>query len=476
MGVSVDDARGWSRLVARGKTRGIHPTQRAPARHGEHAIVVGASVAGLLAARVLSEFYARVTVLDRDALPAGVGEGRRAVPQGRHIHGMQPGGQHALEELFGGFCAEALEAGAPPLAFGLEMRLRVGGHLLARVDLPGDYCLTSRDLLEGLVRRRVRGLSNVTLRDRCGVLGLVADGARVAGVRALDRTPGSREQVLHGDLVVAATGRAAKVSTWLEELGYPRAVEERVDVDIFYASRYLRLPAGVLGRDRVVLDDAHAGRPRGIAAQSVEGDRWIVTLYGYGPAHRPPTEDGGWRAFAATVADPEVIAAIEDAEPLGEIDTHGFPAGVRRRYERLKRVPDGLLVMGDAMCAFNPIYGQGMSVAALEAVALRRVLLGGERRLAKRYYRAARRPVSEAWWLAAGTDRALPELGMRVPLAERLANRYVDRLVAGAERDEVLARTVYDVTGMLAPPSRLLAPSTIPRVLFAAARRSKGRP
>ena len=389
------------------------------------------------------------------------------MPQGRHIHGAQPGGQHALEELFEGFCAEAIEAGAPPLAFGLDMRFRVGGRLLAKVDLPGDYCLTSRELLEGLVRRRVRELANVTLRDRCGVLGLVADGGRVAGVRALDRAPGSIEETLTADLVVAATGRAAKVSGWLEELGHRRAAEERVDVDILYASRYLRLRAGVLGRDRVVLDDAHPGRPRGIAAQSVEGDRWIVTLYGYGPEHHPPTDDGGWRAFATTVADPEMIAAIEEAEPLGDIDTHAFAAGVRRRYDRLKPLPDGLLVMGDAMCSINPIYGQGMSVAALEAVALRRVLLGGDHRLAKRYYRAARRPVGDAWQLAAGTDRALPELGLRVKLTDRLANRYVDRLIAAAEHDEALARIVYDVTGMLAPPSRLLSPLAMPRVLFA---------
>lgn len=471
--------RGWCRFVSLCERNRHHPLGPAPSRLGEHAIVVGASVAGLLAARVLSEFYGRVTVLDRDALPAGVGEGRRAVPQGKHIHGMQPGGQLALEELFPGFCAEARAAGAPPLAFGLEMRFRIGGRLLARVDLPGDYCLTSRELLEGLVRRRVRALANVALRDRCAVLGLVGggggdDGGRVAGVRARHREPGAPEATLRGDLVVAATGRGAKVAAWLEELGWPRAAEERVDVDILYASRYLRLRAGALGRDRVVLDDAHGGRPRGIAAQSVEGDRWIVTLYGYGPAHHPPRDDAGWRAFAATVADPEVVDALEAAEPLGEIDMHAFPAGVRRRYDRLERFPEGLLVIGDAMCSFNPIYGQGMSVAALEAVALRRVLLEGDRGLAERWFAAARAPVEDAWELAAGADQALPELGLHVPLRDRLANRYVDRLIAAAEHDATLARIVYDVTGMLAPPDRLLAPSTVRRVLRAVARSRAG--
>lgn len=441
-------------------------------RLGEHAIVIGASIAGLLAARVLSDSYDRVTVLDRDTLPEGVGEGRRAVPQGRHIHGLQPGGQQALERLLPGFHADARAAGAPALAFGLEMRFRVGGHRLARVDIPGDYVLSSRPLLEGLLRRRTRELANVTLRDRCAVRGLVGDdGGRVVGVRALGRDLGAGEQTLSADLVVAASGRGAKVPMWLEQIGYARAAEERVQIDILYASRYLRLRPGALDGDRVVLDDAFPGRPRGIAAQLEEGDRWSVTLYGYGPEHHPPTDDAGWIAFAATVADAEVLAAIEQAAPLGEIATHAFPAGVRRRYDRLKRFPEGLLVIGDALCSFNPIYGQGMSVAALEADALRRVLLAGDRELAKRFFRSAQTPVEHAWKLAAAADRALPELGLREPLLHRVVNRYVDRLIAAAVRDDVLARLFYEVSGMVAPPARMLTPSAALRVLRDSVRR-----
>ncbi len=448
----------------------------ASSRLGEHALVVGASVAGLLSARVLSEFYERVTVLDRDALPAGIAENRRAVPQDRQIHGMQPAGQLALEQLFPGFCAEARAAGAPPLAFGMQMRFRVSGHLLARADLPGDYCLTSRVLLESLVRRRVRELPNVTLHERCDVLGLVADGPRIAGVRALDRAPGSQEQTLRADLVVAASGRGAKLPAWLEALGYPRPAEERVDVDVLYASRYLRLRAGALGGDRVVLDDAYPGRPRGLSAQSVEGERWIVTLSGYGPEHHPPADPAGWMAFVATVCDREVLAAFERAEPLGDIHTHAFPAAVRRRYDRMRRRPQRLLVVGDAMCNLNPIYGQGMSVAALEALVLQRTLRAGQDRLAERFVKAAQAPVEHAWKLATDADRALPELGLRTSLVERVLNRWVGRLIAAAEHDQVLAAVFYDVTGMLVSPARLLAPSTIPRVLRGGNRRAQTAP
>ncbi len=458
-------------MVAKG--RKVHRTgvPAATAGHGKHALVIGASVAGLLAARVLSEFYDRVTVIERDALPTGISETRRAVPQDRQIHGMQPAGQLALEQLFEGFCAEARAAGAPPLAFGLEMRFRVSGHLLARVDLPGEYCLTSRALLEGVLRRRVRALPNVTLRERCDVLGLVGDGPRVAGVRVQDRAGGAHEQTLRADLVVAASGRGGKVPAWLEALGYPRPAEERVEVDVLYASRYLRLPAGVLGGDRVVLDDAYPGRPRGLSAQTVDGDRWIVTLSGYGPEHHPPADPAGWTAFLATVSDPEVFAAFEQAQPLGDIHTHAFPAAVRRRYDRVPRAPRGLLVIGDAMCNLNPIYGQGMSVAALEALALQRVLRAGDDRLAERYVKAAQAPVEDAWKLATDADRSLPELGLHTSRIDRALNRYVGRLIAAAEHDQALAHIFYDVTGMLAPPSRLLAPRTIPRVLRGRRRR-----
>ncbi len=431
---------------------------------GEQAVVIGASIAGLLAARVLSESYERVRSSIATRCRAGIAELRRAVPQDRQIHGMQPAGQLALERLFPGFCVEARAAGAPPLAFGRQMRFRLGGHLLARVDLPGEYCLTSRGLLESLVRRRVRALANVTLHERCNVLGLVTDGSRVAGVRACDRAPDAQERTLRAELAVTASGRGAKLPAWLEALGYPRPAEERVAVDVLYASRYLRVRVCALGGDRVVLDDARPGRPRGLSAQTVEGDRWIVTLSGYGPEHHPPADGAGWTAFLATVSDPEVFAAFAHADPLGDIEMHAFPAAVRRRYDRLRRLPRRLLVIGDAWCNLNPIYGQGMSVAALEAVALQRTLRAGDLDR-EALLQAARPAVEHASKLATDADRALPELGLRMSPLERMTNRYIDCLLAAAERDEALARILYDVTGMLVAPTRLLAPSTVPRVL-----------
>ena len=280
-------------------------SDRTAPRAGEHAIVIGASMAGLLAARVLSDSYDRVTVLDRDRLPAGVTENRRAVPQGRHAHGLQLGGQVALEELLPGFRDETMDAGAPALRAGIEMRFKLAGHALARPDIALDGSVASRPLLEGIVRRRVRAIENVTVREHCGVVDLLSADGRVTGVRAKDRAADNEPVDLHADLVVAASGRGGKVPKWLESMGYEAPAEERVDVDIMYVSRNLRIRAGALGDDKIVLNAAYPGRPRGVAMLADEHGTWNVTLYGYGADHRPPTDPEGFKAFAATVADPD---------------------------------------------------------------------------------------------------------------------------------------------------------------------------
>jgi 2-polyprenyl-6-methoxyphenol hydroxylase-like FAD-dependent oxidoreductase len=217
------------------------------------------------------------------------------------------------------------------------------------------------------------------------------------------------------------------------------------------------------------------GRTRGMALFEQEGGHWLITLYGYGAANHPPADREGFLEFAATVADPDVLAVLRQAAWLGDPAAHRFPASVRRRYDELRRFPSGLLVVGDAITSFNPIYGQGMTVAGLEALALRRCLEHGQRMLARRFFRAASRPVGYAWDISVGADLALPEIAPRPPAKVRALSAYIDRVQAAAHDDEVMARAFLDVTGMLRSPTHLMRPRHALRALARRPRRVSER-
>jgi 2-polyprenyl-6-methoxyphenol hydroxylase-like FAD-dependent oxidoreductase len=464
----------WARISNRAREDSLVRStdeQCTQQRIGDHAVVIGASIAGLLTARALSDFYGRVTIFERDELPA-VGEGRKAVPQDRHPHALLGSGRRAIEELLPGFSDELVAAGGL-CATAREIRVVVAGHELTREAGGADVLLASRPLIEGLVRRRVRALENVTVRERCDVLELLTspDHGRVTGVRVRHRSGERIEEQVAADLVVAASGRAARVPAWLEPLGYPRPDEERLAIDVMYVSRLVRLRA-VAFADKVVLIGARPGFPRGLFLVAQENQEWLVTPSGYGPENHPPTDDDGYLDFIGTVAPPDVLAAIRDAEPIGDLVTHGFPANQRRRYERLTRFPGGLLVIGDAISNFNPLYGQGMSVAALEAIELGRCLEQGEKGLAQRFFSSAAKVVDQAWELAVGGDLALPEVEGARPLMVRLSNAYVERLLRVAEHDPVVASAFNDVCDLVAPSTEVMRPRILWRVLRGNLRRA----
>jgi 2-polyprenyl-6-methoxyphenol hydroxylase-like FAD-dependent oxidoreductase len=427
--------------------------------NGKHAVVIGASVAGLLAARAVAEYFDQVTIVEKEVLPPP-GEARRAVPQGRHVHALLPGGLQAIDQLLPGFQAELVAAGAVRCDSMKEIRFVVSGHQITREAGSSTNILASRPFIEGHIRRRVLAVPNVRMLDGMSALGLAAgpDGQSVAGVRLADR-------VLASDLVVVATGRTGPLSTWLERLGFAPPHEDELSVDIQYASRHLKISDTTLGSDKLILIGAEPHRPRGMGLFKQEDGTWLLTMVGYGPDHRPPTDDVGYLAFVGSVAPPDVFEALRLAEPLDAVVTHAFPASRRRRYERLRRFPEGLIVAGDAICSFNPVYGQGMSVAALEAVELQKCLARGVDRLAGRYFKASAKVVDVAWDLAVGSDLSLPEIVGKRPLAIQLSNAWAELVLRAAEKDAKVAEVFGSVTDHLAPPTVLLHPKFVWRVL-----------
>ncbi|WP_207933955.1 FAD-dependent monooxygenase [Actinomadura sp. KC06] len=430
-------------------------------RVGERAVVLGAGMAGLLAARVLAGACEQVTIVERDE-PPGPGRPRKGVPQGRHAHMLMPRGQEILRDLFPGLEDELIDAGAVVADPSTEHRFNLGGHALCRVPRSDRAVQASRPLLEGAVRERVRALDGVVFAHGCDAVGLVApDPRRVTGVRIMRRVPGSAEEELPADLVVDATGRAARTRLWLESLGYDPAPREEIEVGVAYASRPVRLPLGSLP-DKAVVVGPGPGRPRGMALIAIEGDRHLLTVAGLDKGHRPPTDPEGFLAYMEGLAPPDVARAVRAAEPLGEISAHRYPSDLRHRYERLRRFPAGLLVTGDALCSFNPIYAQGMTVACLEAQVLARCLDdAGARDLTRRYFRAVAKALDVPWRMAVAADLSMPEVPGRRGPAIRLLNAYVGRVQAAAARDPEIAGRLVRVIGLLDPPTALMRPSVL---------------
>lgn len=442
----------------------------------DRAVVLGGSMAGLLAARVLADAYAEVVVVERDELPHAAAH-RRGVPQSRHIHGLLARGQQALEELFDGLTAELVDRGAPAGDMQEGIRAYFGGHRL-RPGPSGLLALqASRPMLEAGLRARVRALPSVAFMDRCDVAGLTttADGGRVTGARVVRRLDGSAEQTLTADLVVDATGRGSRTPAWLEMLGYPRPPVERVRIGLGYASRTYRLVPGLLDGHLGILTAATPDHPRGGALAAMENHRFLVTLFGILGDH-PPTDPAGFTDFAATLQFPDINQVLRGAEPLDEPVPFRHPVSVRHRYERLTRFPEGLLVMGDAVCTFNPIYGQGMSVVVLQALALRTHLQHHARPKPIRFFRQISRIVDVPWTMATAGDLAFPKVVGQRTMQMQLLNGYLAKLFAGAAHDPRLGRAFLRVAGLVDPPQALLALGVAARVLRAGRHRPSSAP
>ena len=434
---------------------------------GQHAVVIGASMGGLLAARALADFYEQVTILERDTLPP-VGEQRKGVPQGRHTHALLARGLEAMQAFFPGLTRDLVNKGALYEDGREAIRwFHEGGyHCQFKSGLFG--LLISRPLLEGQVRTRLLELPNLQIIGGCDVLGLVAtpDHSRVTGVRLIPRQVGSTEEILDADLVVDASGRGSRTPAWLQSLGYLAPEEQTVKVGITYATRlYRRKPehlAGQLG----TLIAASPQNPRGGVMLAQENQQWIVTLLGYFD-HKPPTDEPGFIEFARALNAPDIYRTIQEAEPLGDIIPATMPASQRRYYEHLAltRFPEGLLVIGDAICSFNPIYGQGMTVAALEAQKLRDCLAAGTKELARRFFKQAGEVVDIPWQIAVGNDLRIPDVEGKRTTRIRFINWYMSKLHVAARHDPVVSMAFHKVANLLAPPPSVLHPLIALRVL-----------
>ncbi|HEU5472897.1 MAG TPA: FAD-binding monooxygenase [Actinophytocola sp.] len=429
----------------------------------DHAVVIGASMAGLLTALALHDHFADVTVIDRDRLPAGP-RFRAGVPHG-HLPGLWVTGLPAVERLLPGFERELRAAGARPLHLPTDaLWLTPPGHWSERFPASARTLSASRPLIEWLLRARVLRAGRINLVAELDAVGLRLDRTGDAtAVTARSRRTGAIFE-LHADLVVDAGGRDSGLPGWLAALGRPRPKEITVDADLGCATRYYATPSGA-GADwkAIFLPAAPPRQLRAGTLVPIEGDRWAVTLAGGGRDH-PPTDGPGFVAFAASLRDPVLHDAIATAEPVSPVRAHRGTANQRRHYETLRGMPGRLLVVGDSLCAFNPVHGQGTMVAALQVAALVSALRAsaGSPSDSRRIQRAVAKVADGVWPMAAGEDLRYPGTeGAKSSIGTRFGHRYRDRVFAAAAVDPTVNAAVLRVLNMIDRPPALFRPSVI---------------
>lgn len=430
----------------------------------KQALVIGGSMAGLLAARALSDHFEQVTVLERDQLP-DTPDFRSGVPQGRHLHALLAEGQRVLESFFPGFTNDLIEMGAPTMRWGRDTATLTPGGWLKRIDTPITTNVATRIGLEWLTRRRVAALPNVTFVQEVEVDGLVASEGRVTGVTLRDRRDGST-RALEADFVVDASGRKSRAPEWLVALGYDAPQETMVNSFVGYATRWYEADRDFDWVSMVINARPKEDLKRGGAIMRAEGNRWLVTLAGVNKDY-PPNDEAGFLEYARSLASPVMYEIIRNARPISPIYGFRYDGSRRRHYERLARRPENFVVMGDAACSFNPIYGQGMTVAALSAEALATLLKGYQGDDLSGQFQRALFSVSErAWLMATGEDLRYPGTeGKRPNAVERFIQRYIDRLLALLPHDDAIALAFMEAMNLSQPPAALLRPAIALRVL-----------
>jgi len=434
----------------------------------DRALVLGGSVAGLLAARVLADHASEVVLVERDDLGGGAVM-RRGVPQGAHVHGLLARGLNQMEALFPGITQEMVDDGAERADPGIDLHWYVDGmHKPPSAVGQGVTC--TRPFLEWHVRRRLTALKNVEV-VRARAEGLTTGAGRVDGV-TLSGTGNEGEQ-LRGDLVVDCTGKSTRIDKWLTAVGFDPPPQRKVNVDLGYATRfYARDPDERLGGARAIISvDQDLHRARGTVAFPVEGDRWLVTVGGY-HEDRPSSDAAD---FAARLEQDPCKALRPFAhrdDVLSDVATYRYHASVRREFDRCRRFPGGLVGVGDSVACFNPIYGQGMTSAALHSATLSDYLASGASpdQPATRYFRRLRPVINSVWTLSTSADFRLSHVTGDRPRGLWFTHRLNDLYTKATLRDADMHGLFLRVLNLQQRPDTLARPNNLVRAYVASRR------
>jgi 2-polyprenyl-6-methoxyphenol hydroxylase-like FAD-dependent oxidoreductase len=440
------------------------PIARRPLRH---AIVAGGSIAGLLAARVLSDHFERVTLIERD--PAGdEPQARAGVPQGNHLHAVLVRGLSIIESFFPGLTQEVCRHGGVLLDAGSDLRWYHSGGWRLASDSDLRFLSMSRPLLESRIAARLRAIPNVTFRGQTRVQSLLIEDGAVSGLRVRGTGRDGTETVLPADLVVDAMGRGSPVMRWLDDAGLATIPTELIPARVSYASCMFERSRGWQEHGAQLVTGAPAYRSGCVFP--IEGDRWLMTLIGFFDEPMPQDREQ-FMAYARSLPVGSLFETVRHSRPVSEIVSYRFVGSLRRYYERVRSLPGGLISMGDSVCSFNPVYGQGMTVSAIEAETLASILSGAESGefgsdFVRDWYRRIRPVVDGAWKGVSIEDFRFPETAQLRPVSIRPVQWYMGRVHKATHRSAEVTAQFYRVVNFLASPGTLFRPAIMKEVLF----------
>lgn len=449
-----------------------------------HALVIGGSMAGLLAARILSDYFGLVTIVDRDIFPE-TPDHRKGVPQSQHAHALLPKGQIVISSLFPGILDDLRADGALSVTDVVPIVFITPAGKLPAQRQESEFLAFSRYLLEWHVREHLSRRANVRIISNTEVTSLLSseDQARVLGVHTRERGQVGHIDVLTADLVVDASGRHSQAPKWLVEMGYEETPEEKVNSNMGYASRFYARPENFPDDWQGIIINGRASRNQHAGLiLPVDNGRWHVSLGGM-DGHFAPTDEEGFLQWARDLADPSIYEALRVAKPLTPIRGYRTPENRLRHFEQLQRWPGGFIAIGDSVCAFNPIYGQGMTVSAMDALTLNACLQAQQRAprpdFEQHFQRELAKTVAPAWLVSTGEDlrwSGVKLSGARPSPFMGLQHSYMNLVLRGAVEDPMLAGAYMSVIGMMAPPSSLAQPPIVLRALGLALKRLLRRP
>jgi 2-polyprenyl-6-methoxyphenol hydroxylase-like FAD-dependent oxidoreductase len=420
---------------------------------------------------VLAPHFERVTLIERDLLPDAP-EARKGVPQIRHVHVLLKRGETIIAQYFPGILDELRAAGSNCIDMAGDTRWFHFGAWKPRFKSGMEFYCQSRPFLEWKIRSRVAATPGVEILEGAQAKNFLTDASRsrVTGVKVARKDDAGREEALAADLVVDASGRGSRTPAWLAELGFPEPEESVIKVDIGYATALVH-PSANPARDwKALFVYMRPPETRLGVIVPVESGMWMVTLVGWFGDH-PPSDPRGFIEFTRSLPTLELYEAISDAEIGSPIAIHKFPSNRRRRYERLARFPDGLAVVGDAATSFNPIYGQGMTTAALGAAALdaslcEQAALGvGLSGFSRRFQKRLARIIDVPWMTVTGEDFRYEQAEGRRPVWIQALNWYTGRVYQLAHRDERVSRRFLQVMHLMKHPAVLFEPYVLRRVM-----------